>query len=503
MYSYKTYAELPYATLRSSDLGEEAVANFYFSRLGYISSTADSPGGTLYTPRAIQPFRFRRSMINGEYPSGVVFSQGELILDNTDGGLDSFVVGHAFDARNISISLGSTDFSTTEFGLVFDGSVEYIDNTENQVRLVLRDKAITFDLNIQSNLYAGSGGVEGGTDLKDKPKPLAYGSVLNVPAVLVDPVSLVYQVHDGSVNDVPAVYDRGVSLTKTTASSGPVLGEYQVQSSVGTFTLGGAPDGEITADVLGDNSTSYVVTTADILKRIILNHTAISSSNLATTTFDVLNTLSTATVGIWIGTEARVVGEILIELLRGIGAFLVYRADDVGVRVGRFDLPTGDPQITLNDSNILTIARLNTNLVGDPPIWQAKVGYQRNYAVQTDLAGSVASRLQFTSQRLRLAKASDANVKNAHLLAGEPEPLETYFANSTDAQVEADRLLSIYKEPHFIYEITTREFMYDKNLNDTVFLQYPRWGLDGGKLGKLLEIDVDSDRQEFRVLVFV
>jgi hypothetical protein len=49
---------------------------------------------------------------------------------------------------------------------------------------------------VSTNTYAGTGGLEGGTDLKGKPKPRA-GATLNVSAPLVDSANLIYQVHDG------------------------------------------------------------------------------------------------------------------------------------------------------------------------------------------------------------------------------------------------------------------------------------------------------------------
>jgi len=503
MRGYTPYAELPFATLRSSDSGVEAVGNFYFSKFGFISSSGIAPEHTLYDPRVIQPLRFVRTILNGGYMSGITDVDGEILLDNTDGGLDSMLIGNSFIGRSVTVKLGATDFATSEFGTIFNGLMDVVDNTEDVIRITVRCKTFNLDAPVQTNLYDGTGGNEGSTNLEDKPKPLAYGVVRNVPAILVDAANLIYQVHDGSVNDIPAVYDRGVLLTAVASSVAPGLGEYQNNSSVGMFKLGGSPSGEVTADVEGDNSSGYVTKTADIVKRVMLTKGSYSATELESTSFDKLNTLSTAAVGIWVGTNITSVREVVDELLKGIGAF-GYFSNLAVFSVGRFDLPINPAILSLDQDKIISIVRSNISTVGNPPVWRTRVGYQRNYTVQTDLAGSVDSaRREFATQPYRLATASDSAVLNRFAITNEPEPIASYFDNQVDALAEAVRIQEITGDMHYIYEIITKESVQDIKLNSVVSLTYPRWELKNGKLGRVVGIDVDNDLNENRLVIFI
>ena len=125
-------------------------------------------------------------------------------------------------------------------------------------------------------------GVEGvEDDLKGKPKPRCYGECLNVSPPWVNTSKLIFQVHDGLIEDIVTVYDKGVALTKgdpigslaTLLTTTPTAGEwdyYLGSASDGAyFRLGSSPAGLITADVKGDKfGGTYRTTVADMIKTI-------------------------------------------------------------------------------------------------------------------------------------------------------------------------------------------------------------------------------------------
>src|SRR5690606_29502373 len=80
-----------------------------------------------------------------------------------------------------------------------------------RISIPLRDRQAELEVPLQDDLYAGTGGLEGTADLTDKPRPVALGDVRNVPAVLVDPARLIYQVADSEIEAL-TVYDRGIEL---------------------------------------------------------------------------------------------------------------------------------------------------------------------------------------------------------------------------------------------------------------------------------------------------
>jgi len=504
MFGYTAFAELPFLTVKSSDQLTEGVADFYFSRFGFVTSTGDSPSRTLYDPRVLQPLQFDRSILNSGRIGGLTIATGEIVLANGDGALDSFAISHAFDGRTVTVKLGSTDFATSEFGQVFNGVMQDVVLDENRVIVNIRDRLLDLELPIQSDFYEGTGGNEGGADLKGKPKPIAYGKVRNVPAVLVDKTNLIYQVHDGSVQDISAVYDRGVSLNETTAAPG--LGEYKQTSTAGTFQLGGAPDGTITADVEGDNSTDFAVKTGEIVQRILLNRASIASSLIDTTAFTKLNTASTAKIGIWIGPEQQLMTDVVDRLLFGIGAYGYFTR--LGLfTVGVFEDPKAVGDVVkqaFGEVDIIAIRREALPGFGNPPIWRAQVTYKVNYMVQTDLAGgSSVGQQEFAVEPFRLAVATDLAVKSRFSLADDPEPIAALYDNSSDAQNEATRILNLHKTPRALFEFVTKTKATKMKIGDVISITYPRWELKNGQLARIIGISENAERNEFALTVFV
>src|SRR5690606_23218663 len=166
----------------------------------------------------------------------------------------------------VRVWLGGDGFRLAEFGLVLDGAVEQLEFDDLLLTLRLRDLQARFEVEVARTSYAGTGGGEGRTGLAGRPRPLCFGRALRVPAVLVDPATLLYQVHDGPIAEVDAVYDRGLALAKTVGT--PAAGQYRSDPASGGFTLGASPAGKVTADVRGDAAGGYVETAAGLLRRI-------------------------------------------------------------------------------------------------------------------------------------------------------------------------------------------------------------------------------------------
>lgn len=96
-----------------------------------------------------------------------------------------------------------------------------------------------------------------GEDEAPPPAARVFGDVLNVSPDQVDSNLLIYQVNDGPVGSVDAVYDRGIALTRgddhadhaILAEAVPKAGFYDTCLAEGFFRLGGVPAGAVTADV--------------------------------------------------------------------------------------------------------------------------------------------------------------------------------------------------------------------------------------------------------------
>lgn len=210
--------DLYVAELTAYDPGLPGTRTLYFSSAGFCSLPTDTPANTAFDARIIQPSDVIRDLFDSGTTSGRSrMTFGDLVLLNPDGGLDAMLT-YGFDGRFIIIRRGAPGAAyPASFQTVFSGTMEQPEAEGDYLRIKLRDWQLTTQQPLQTTKYAGSNvfpaGLEGtANDLKGKPKPVCFGSVLNVPCVLVNSAKLIYQVNDGAVQALGNVYDSGVPL---------------------------------------------------------------------------------------------------------------------------------------------------------------------------------------------------------------------------------------------------------------------------------------------------
>lgn len=498
------------------DLQTDIEASFAFILYVATKQFATLPADTLRS----QPFRgvlksyqFTRSIV-GSQIGAFVPGQGNLVISNEDAFYDFLPQYYTFDARPININV-------TQDGASFNGAFPLArlvgdagSNVDiNSVNVQLRDYGYLLDVPMQPNLYGGAGGVDGGSDLAGQRKPLVFGSALNVTPPQINTSLLIYQVNDGSVQDIVAVYDRGVSITKgadfatyaALAAATVTAATYATCKAQGYFRLGSSPTSSntVTADVQGDNRDGYLVRTADLVRWAIRNRTQIADpSGLDVPSFETVNSIQPAPVAYWIGPEDSImVSEFIGNLMGGIGGWGGHRRDGL-YEVRIFTAPAGEPvQRFTRDDFLGDNEPERSPLPGayTPPPWRWRVPYARSWTVQTDIAGSVsAAHRSFVAEPYRLGSASNAAVKVDHPTAQDPDPIQAFFANGSDATAEAQRRLDLFKASRTLYSATLPRRALRLNLGDVALLTVPRFDLSVGKLmavvGMQEMIDFSSDK---------
>lgn len=116
------------------------------------------------------------------------------------------------------------------------------------------------------SVYLGTGGYEGGVDLRGMLKPILFGYCLKINPICLDPVLKLYQVNDGPIYDILAVYDNGYPLMQLLdchdllnwkPSKLDITAEgYRVDPSRGIFRLACKPLGLVLVDCIGSTSES-------------------------------------------------------------------------------------------------------------------------------------------------------------------------------------------------------------------------------------------------------
>ncbi len=474
--------------------GAPGVSTLRFSSHGYTSHASDTPARTWHDGRIAADPAIERSIAGRTGMAGLARASAQVALVNTDGGLDTLMRDYALDGRRARLLLGDPDGPLADFGVVFTGVVESAPVGLKRATFQLSDGLARLDVPLNDTVYAGTGGDEGGADLAGKPKPVAHGAVFNVAAPLVDAAGLVYQVHDGAIQDVPAAYDRGVELTQV--GGAPAGGEYSVDTATGLVTLGATPDGTVTFDVEGDApAAGYVERTADIAQRL-LAIAGLASGEIEPLSFGRLNSDAGASVGQWTGAEPATVGERLGELLAGVGAFGGFNRHGA-FEVGVLKAAAGAPVLELAADEILDLEREPAPEPVAPRVWRTLVGWQKNYTVQSDLAAGVTdARRTFAAEAFRVAESSDAAIRSRHLLAREYGPVPALYAEEADAQAEALRLFELWSGQRAFFRVVTGWRALVADIGRVVKITHPRHGLALGRSGVVLRHAVSAGRVE-------
>lgn len=472
-------------------------------------SDADQ-ANVFYEGRVTAPIRIDRAMpILPEQPRRVVRQFGVTEIANGDGALDAIARSYAIDGRQIRVLFGPFMGAYSDFKVIADVVGVAWEADDLAVRINLRDRTYSLDTPLQNTLYTGAGGAEGTEDVEGKPKPLLHGRCRNISPTLVDPTNLIYQVHDGEVEAVDDVFDRGAALTDSgidvatyaalSAASVPA-GNFATALAVGMFKLGSSPDGLITADVRGNSDPDYQNTVDVIATRLILNQAAIPAQFVDAPSFADIGGIA-GEVGIYVSSlETPTTAEVLSALIGAVGGWWGTGRDG-RIKAGRLIDPSTRKAIyNLNQFSILSV----TPEAAPVPRWRQRVAYQRNWTPQgEDLAASVtAARRQFLTEPSRVVSAASGTTKVRHVQALDPDPLPSLYEGSADAQTLADDLLALHSPDRRMFSVAVKRLGYLFNLGDVVRVEWPRLMLANGQNFVVVGISDDATSETTRLLVW-
>lgn len=477
-YSYRRYL----IEVHPHDIAAGAVVSRYYSTDGWTSGGADSPAHTTYEAYIVEPLNFTRSMWREGATGGrSTASYGYVVLSNAEGQMDEWL-GFAVDGRQITVLLGGDGFARADYGVVYTGTMQAVEFDVDTVRLVLRGHQYRLDVPLQSTLYAGTGGWEGGADFAGRPKPLVYGIVRGYEPPVVDRVDLRVDLHDGAIEAVLGVYDSGIPLTfdadyaSTAALDAATIqsGYYATCLAEGRMRLGTAPAGRVTVDMQGDASGGYVQTGGAIMARIA-SRASVASDGASVAALDAA---SPGALGRPF-TDAVTVAAAMDAIAESQGAWWGFKRASDTIVYGRLIVPTGAPAAEFTEREILDCTALATAL----PPWRLRLGYRPCWAPMTpaDLAaGASAATIDFYGAPARYVTAEDAARKATHLLAPD-QTLQTLFDTHSDAKAEADRRLALYATGRRMWRMRAKTQPFSLDLGDEIRLTLPRLGLNGGK----------------------
>lgn len=485
---------------------------FYLGDEGFVTRPTDTPADTHFDPALIDPGSLGVHAYSDSSTTGGAagLEAGELVVNNVDGIYDDWLT-YGFDGQPVVIRYREDGASAypASFTTMFQGTIESISATWGTLILKLRDKQYLLELPALTNKYLGNNalpnGVEGTVaDLKDRVKPKVFGKVLQVSPLVVNTSKLTYQVHDGLLSDIPAVYDRGVTLTKGANHATSALlnaatiaaGSYATCLAEGLLRLGASPAGTVTVDAV-QGATAAARTTAQVLRALALAG-GITAGEISDADVATLDAFSTAEVGIWIDSDSTTFRDAMDQVAASLSVWYGFDMNGV-LRLGVLSEPAGTPVLELTEADVGKDIERRAARDTSVPVYSVVLKHTRLYTTQTDLAGAVpADRKAYLAQETRQVTAADETVKLKHKLATKLE-LETLLVDAAAATGEAARQLALYKINRAIYEVTLPLGRLDGmqlRFMDIVQLQLSRFSLASGKIFRLIGIRYQLESRE-------
>ena len=433
-------------------------------------------------------------------------SFGNLELLIGDGAHDD-LAAYAWDGRDVDVKLGAEGFAIDEYITVLKGTAEGITYDRRRLGIVFRGKETLLDKDIQETTYTGVGGLEGDATLEGNEKPLVYGAVTNITPIQVDSTNLVYQFHDGSAESAVA-FDGGLALDSagdvadiTAASVEP--GYYKTQLDSGYIKLGAPPSKLLTLDVQGDNSgDGYVSNAAHIIKRIVIDRSDLTASDLNLPSFYTAHLDSSRSVsGVYItgGTIASVVKDLMHSIG---GAWTFNRVGLLTIAVLRKRFSSGtitEDDIVEDDIVKGSFKRVRTV----PPSWRRRIGSTKSWTVHNEsqfVGAATSARRTLTSREYQYSTNETASIKERHLGA-RVVVKDTLLSTSADADTENARQQALYGATFDRIDITTRRQQFRYQIGQTITLDYDRFGIDADMIILGIRENTTSGRTTFRLLM--
>lgn len=388
---------------------------------------------------------------------------GRLTLSNADGALNQYR-GWAF--RTVHVWWGEpAQRSFAAFRPFLAGRAEtptWAISANQPSRLVVPvyDARLDLERDIQETTFAGTNvgpdGYEGGPDdLRNRVKPLALGDLVtaNIPLVWVNGPAQVGQVHDGEIEELSGLYDRGAdaNLIEDGDESGvdfdnaePDAGHLVTDLGRGLVRVNQDFGGDVTVGVKGAvdlvPAAGYLDTVPPQIRALILLRNPEASIGAS---FTALTATETAKAGLYIP-DRMAVRQAVQLFAAGLPGWVL--PDPLGTwQIGKLRLPSGTADRIIRPVDVISITPGDRQV--SIPCWKVTVRGERYYRTHT--RQSLAESLWDTEDEARLreewreALAEDTALRDRWWPNVREVVVDTALRDPADMQLVADLLFDV------------------------------------------------------------
>jgi len=446
--------------------GEQIITLRYAS--GEFTTTAnETPANTLIAGGIIDPGLLKYSMFSGGKTFGASsYSFGEVVLSNYKRTLD-FMKGYSFDGRTIRLyeaPLGS--LFPAQYTIIYTATIERITFGIDDVKFSLKGKQLDLSVPVPSGTFAGdnvgASGVEGGEDLKGKPKPFLLGRAFNLTPIQCNTSKLIFAVSPATgvaaiyMGSLFAVYDGGLELQyegtyvdqADMEANAPSPGKYKVWEQGGYFRLGSSPAGVITCD-----AASYGRSVTAKPGNLISDLLTLVGADYNAASINALNAGFRAECGVFLG-NGEPVSAALDLICSACGAYWYFDANGT-LFVGQFVDPVNAvSDYTINTgSTIVSKATIKStqDTQGGIPAHIVTLLRSKNETTQTEVFGRVTeARKVWLKEQWRKTQIVNPEVKTNHPLS---EELKIETSLTQENTEEATRRAALYSVQRDLIDI--------------------------------------------------
>lgn len=435
----------------------------YIASRPYLTGPLEVPANTEYLPLATGGLAFTEQVsLTGE--AGL--SGGDIELDNADGALDSWLAD-VWRNRAIKVWAGDLRWARADFRLVFDGIIADIGSTDrNSINLALRDKLQRLDTPITEAKLAGV------STNKDVTLPIPLGECHNVAPLLTNPATLEY----GFLGAVESIFE-----VRTNGKPVPIM----VDNATGRFKLTINPLANVvTASVQGDNAGGYAPRIAPLVQRIATGYGKASdrftAADLDLANLAAFDAAHPQLVGLYVADRTNQ-AQAIQQLAASVGAqALMSRTGKL--RLIQIALPATGVPVEIGPDQMLEGSLHPAQRLA--VVAAVKIGYDRNWTVQTNLTTSIPpTHADLYATEWLTETVVDEAVKARYRLTDDPPQVDTCLKTTEDARTEAARRLALHKVQRTIYEFDGEPEMMLLELGQPVVLRDERFGLQDGAPG--------------------
>jgi len=309
-------------------------------------------------------------------------------------------------------------------------------NPDEGITLQVLDRQAQFNaIEIPASVYDGTESANFPPSNVGKAKPLCLGTCRNITPVFIDTLNLVAQVNDGPIQDVTAVYDNGIALTKVAGA--PAAGQFSVDTVNATITLGVKPTGQLTCDVQGmmDGAT-WLSSTTQIIDWLSRTYGSVVSADIDITG------LPGDAIGIYINSRQRL-ANVITKLMQGIvGWWGFTRQGKLRARLFAAPTPGGE---TFDETRQLSDIKWEDerNIV-----WSIPFIYGRNWTRIEQPATTVdLDTRAWLSSEGNESRVDDSTVQSNYSYAVTAQRIDTYFDSQIPAEIVASRAITLFGRP--------------------------------------------------------